>query len=198
MGSYGDKEDPVGPTSHLEVFSTVKPEYLDNRVDYVTTTNIDWNQTTKADVEINGPLKFFGLNGKAALSASYEKAKNDNLKLTKIAITVGELQGMLNTDAVNARNYLADEGSDGRIVGELWFVVDGKLAEHYSTYAQGSASFKVAGDSLDFTVTGGSNGSQTVTLAKGTTFAYLMYKVKNWSDHKTHVDKLEADYQGIN
>jgi len=198
MGAFGDKEDPAGSKSHVEVFGVIKPEYLDSRVDYITTTSIDWGQTTKAVVEVNGPLKFFGLNGKGALTASYEKAKTENFKLTKLSMTVGELQGMLNTDAYSARKYLADEGGDGRIVAEIWVVVDAKLAEHYQTYAQGSASFKVGGDNLEFTVTGGTNGSQTISLATGTCFAYSMYKVKNWSNHKTHIDKMEADYQGIN
>jgi hypothetical protein len=49
---------------------------------------------------------------------------------------------------------------------------------------------------LSVTVTGGKHGSQTVTLSKGTTFAYKLHKVKDWNKGKTQIENLEADYKG--
>jgi len=197
IGSYGKKRDPIGARAHLDVQTSVKDDYLASRVKYITTVDIDWSQTTKADVEVNGQLQCFGLNTSAAVGMSYENAKNGKLKLTKFGIDEAHLTGMLNNDAVNARNYLADEGSDGRIVSEIWVVVDGKLGEHFSAYGSLSGSVKANGNGLEFSATGGSNGQQTITLSKGTTFAYLMYKVKDWSNSKTHIEDMEPDYKGM-
>lgn len=197
IGSYGQKKDPIGPQAHLEVQNRVKSDYLDSRIRYITTTDVDWNQTTKADVEVNGVLKFFGLDGKAAVNGSYEKAKNADLKLTKFAIDEGPLRTMLNQDADGARNYLAGEGADGRIVSEVWVAVEAELSEHFSTSASISAAANGVGSGLEVTASGGKHGSQTVTLSKGTTFAYLLHKVKDWNNGKTQIENLEADYKGM-
>ena len=197
MGSYGEKKDPIGPEAHLDVQSQIKTEYLAPRVKYVTTVDIDWTKTTKAAVEVNGLLKYFGLNLSGTTSASYEKAKTDKLKLAKFVINEGDLQAVLNNNAIPARNYLADEGSDGRVVSTIWVIVSAQLGEHFSTYGSTSGSIKANGSSLDFTVTGGSQGSQKITISKESTFAYGMHKVKNWSNSKTHIDDMEADFKGM-
>ena len=196
IGSYGEKKDPIGPKAHLDVQNKVKSEHLINRVKYNTHTNTNWNETTKAEVEAEGVLKFFSLGKEAAVNATYEKAKDAKLELVNFAIDEGPLKAMLNKDADGARNYLADEGNDGRIVSEVWIVLDAELSEHFATYGSISASVHAAGSSLSVTVTGGKHGSQTVTLSKGTTFAYKLHKVKDWNKGKTQTENLEADYKG--
>jgi hypothetical protein len=112
-------------------------------------------------------------------------------------IAEGPLTTMLNTDADGARNYLADEGNDGRIVSEVWVGMEVALADHFSTYAKGSLSVSAAGGNAQITVTGGKNGAQTITLSPSTTFAYKLHKVKEWNKDKTHIENMEADYKGM-
>jgi hypothetical protein len=196
MGSYGEKKDPLGPKAHLDVQNKVNSEYLESRVKYNTETNINWNETTKAEVEAEGILKFFSLGKEGTVNATYEEAKEARLDLVNFAIDEGPLQAMLNKEANAARNYLADCGNDGRIVSEVWIVVDAELGEHFATYGSSSAAVHAAGSSLSITVSGGKHGAQTVTLSKGTTFAYKLHKVKDWNKGKTQIEDLEADYKG--
>jgi hypothetical protein len=197
IGSYGEKKDPIGPKSHLDVQNTIKPEYLASCVKYNTTTKIDWSQTSKAEVEAEGAFKFFGLNVNAAVNGTYDKAKDARLEMMSFAIDEGPLQRMLNEDADGARKYLADEGNDGRVVSEVWVVTDGDLSEHFATSGSISVSASAAGNGLAVTAKGGKFGSQTITLEDGVVFAYKLHKVKDWNQDKTRIGNMEADWQGI-
>jgi hypothetical protein len=196
IGSYGIKRDPIGSKAHLEVQNSVKPEYLASRVEYILTIPVDWSAAANAGVQMAAPLNFWGLNGSANFALDFGAAAQEKLQLSKFLIVKANLENMLNQDAVNARNYLADEGGDGRICSAVWVGVDTDLAEHFSSYGLTSGSFSASGSGdLNFTVTGGSRGSQTISLsATGSTFAYLLEKVTNWSNHKTHVDDMKEDY----
>jgi hypothetical protein len=154
-------------------------------VEFATEVSIDWEETTRGDVEVNGGLSYFAVNGQAAVSGSYEKAKSAKLRLAKFIIPEGKLKAMLNKDARVVRNYLADEGKDGRIVSQVWVVMEAELAEHFDRYGSTSLSVKAAGKNLKVTATGGKQGSQTITLSPDTTFAYALSKVKKWNKGKT-------------
>jgi hypothetical protein len=197
-GTFGRKKDPIGPKAYIDPYGHVRPEYLIDRVNSGPTIAVDWNQTTKAALEINGLLKYFGLNGKIETNVSYEKAKTANLRLANFFINEGPLKTMLNTDADAARCYLADEGHDGRIVAEGWVWMEGELAEHFSTYASTSLTVsKGEGESVKLSVTGGKYGSQSISISPGTVFAFKLYKVKDWNKGKTQIDALTTDYHGI-
>jgi hypothetical protein len=196
MGSYGEKKTPFGSAAYLSVQNKVKSEYLDGRVRFATRCEIDWSKQSQVAVEAND-ISYFALNLKGALSGSYSKAKSASLDLVKFVIDEGPLKTMLNTDASGARNYLRDEGGDGRIVAEIWVVMEAKLAEHFQTSGSISVSGTVNGVSADITASGGSQGTQTITIAKGTTFAYLLFKVKSWNSDKTRVEDLEDDTVGL-
>ena len=73
--------------------------------------------------------------------------------------------------------------------------MDDKLGDHFSSYGL-NGSFSVnASSALTFTATGGKSGAQSISLsAKGHTFAYLLEKVTNWSESKTHVVEMKEDY----
>lgn len=195
IGSYGMKRDPIGSKAHLEVQATVKAEHLARRVKYVLTTPIDWTLAATAGVQLNVPLNFHGLNGAVNFALNFGAATRESLHLSKFLIVKANLQDMLNNDAVNARKALADEGADARICSAVWVGVSADLAEHFSAHALTSGSFIAGPSGLDFTVTGGSSGSQTISLAaSGSTFAYLLEKATKWSNHKTHIDDMKEDY----
>lgn len=196
MASFGEKKDPVGVKAQLDVEDTVMAIILDDYVKFNTTATINWNETSKADLETGAVLKFFGIGADTAQSFGYEKGKDGKLELMSFAIDEGPLKDMLNKKAGDARNFLTKEGSDGRIVSEVWIVVEAELSEHFKTYGSSSLAVKALGGSLSITASGGKRGSQTVTLSKGTTFAYRLSKVKKWNSGKTRIEDMEIDNKG--
>lgn len=197
IGTFGEKKDPIGPKAYLDPQAKVASDHLASRVEYTTRAIVDWNEVSKGDLEVGADLKFFGLGKKAAASFGFEKGKEAKLELVNLAILEEPLKKMLNTDANAARNFLAEEGNDGRIVSEVFVWMDGELGEHFATYGSASAAVKAFGSSLDITVTGGKHGSQTISLSKGTAFAFKLHKVKSWNKDKTKIENLEADYKGM-
>jgi hypothetical protein len=195
MCSYGEKKTPFGGAPYLSVQNKVKSEYLNGRVKFATRCEIDWSTQSQAAVDAND-ISYFGVGVKGAFSGSYSKAKSASLDLVKFAIDEGPLKTMLNSDASGARNFLRDEGSDGRIVAEIWVVMEAKLAQHFQTSGSISVSGTVNGVSADITASGGTEGTQTITISKGSTFAYLLFKVKDWNSGKTQILDLEDDTAG--
>lgn len=198
IGSYGEKKDPIGAKAHLDIQNQVNRKHLKGKVRYITTANINWSKEKRGEVEVNGSLQYFTLNGKASINASYNGVKKANLKLAKLAIDEGPLTRMLNNSANGARNYLSKEGKDGRIVSEVWILMEGELSEQFESAASITVEASDVDKSLDVTASGGIKGKSTITLSKGTTFAYLMHKVKDWNKGKTRIEDLEADYKGMN
>lgn len=202
MCSYGEKKTPVGPKVYLDPQRKVRREHLvvsgngrRERVKKGQQVSVVWSETNKSDVEANGLLKAFGLNAPIAASIGYNRITKANLKLYNLHISEGSLQAMLNTKADGARKYLAKEGNDGRIVSEIWVVMEAELATHFDTSA--SVSLEASNADLSVTATGGKEGSQTITLSAGTTFAYKLHKVKKWNRGKTRIEDMEADYWGL-
>lgn len=193
MGSYGKKKDPVGAKAFLNPQNKVKRDCLVNRIKKGKPVDIDWAQTNEADVEANGSLQAFGLDANAATSFSYSKTKKAKLKLFNLSIDEGPLKSMLNNDANGARKYLADEGKDGRIISEVWVVMEADLAEHFDTSASIMVSSKAA--DLNITAKGGKYGTQNIQLSNGTTFAYKLHKIKKWNKGKTKIEDMTADYK---
>ena len=197
VGTYGQKKDPIGAKAYIDPQSKVKAEHLASRVKAGKPVKITWAEVSKADLEAEANLKFFGLGKKGAASFTHEQARTAKLELLNFSISEGPLQNMLNTDAGGARGFLADEGGDGRIVSEVWVVVSAELGQHFATYAAVSGGVKAFGSSLDFSASGGQQGTQTITLSAGITFAYKLHEVKDWNKGKTQIENMEADYKGM-
>jgi hypothetical protein len=195
IATYGEKKDPIGAKAYIDPQNKVLREHLVNRVERGPIVTLNCNGMTKANIEVNGPIKVFGLNVSVAAGFNYEKVMSADLKLCNLYIAEDPLKNMLNTDADAARNYLADEGNDGRIVSECWVVMTADLAEHFTTSGSVAASLK--GSDLNITAKGGKQGTQTITLSKGATFAYKLHKVKDWNKGKTQIEDMEADYKGM-
>lgn len=192
--TFGEKKDPVGTEAYLDPQGKVSRDHLVGRVNKGLTVSINWSETTQAEVEVNDKLKVFGIGVSVAATYNYSKVKSANVRLYNLFINEGPLKKMLNTDANAARNFLADEGNDGRIVSEIWVVMEATLAEHFDT--SGSIAVAANGSNLNVTAKGGKSGTQTISLSAGTVFAYKNHKVKDWNSGKTEINNLEADYYG--
>lgn len=196
IGTYGEKKDPIGAKAYLDTEGTVNREYLASRVEKGKPVGVAWEQTTKAELEVNGPIPVFGLTLNVATGFDYGKVKTADLKLFNLSIAETPLKQMLNNDAVSARKFFAQEGNDARIVSEVWVVMEAELAEHFNT--SGALAVSVKGVDMNVTAKGGKHGTQTITLSKGSAFAYKLHKVKDWNKDKTQILGMEADYKGMN
>ena len=194
IGSYGEKKDPVGAKSHIDPQDKVNGKFLAGRVIKGGSISIDWSQATKTIFEINGFLKFFGKDGKLETNGSYEKVKSAKLKLFNFYMDETPLKIMLNGDAGSARAFMAKEGNDARIVSEIWVAMEAELAEEFDNVTSGGLSITGDDFGVQVKVSHGKSGSTSISLSPGTTFAYKNHKVKNWTDHKTKIENLEADY----
>lgn len=197
LGTHGEKKDPIGPKAYLDPSGKIKASHLADRPITTSTVSINWSDVKEKDLEGGAVLKFLGLGRKHGVSFDYQKAKSANLKLINFAIAETPLTRCLNNDADIVRNAMADEGNDARVVSECWVVAEAELAEHIDTYYSTNHEWSAFGNSLDLTVSGGRNGSQTITIGEGTTFAYKLHKVKKWNKGKTQIEDMEADYKGF-
>lgn len=198
LGTYGKKHDPIGPKAYLEPESKIKSDHLDSRTIYLTRVNFDWSTASKAEVEAGANLKFFGLGKSVAGTFTYGDAKDGKLELIALCINPGPLKTMLNTEADGARNFLAREGGDGRVVSQVWLVVDAELGAMFDTYGEGGVKVSAFGSDLSVEISGGKSGSSTLTVSPGTTFAYRLHKVSDWNKDKTRIEDMEDDYKGMN
>ena len=194
-GCFGEKKDPIGIKAYIEPAGKVKPEHLDKRLKFNTRVRIDWATVSAGELQAEADLNYLSLGKSGALSFDLARAKSARLELVNLSIAEGPLIRMLG-DADVARSFLADEGADGRIVSEVWIVVDAELGEHFATSGSAGVAVKAFGSHAGLTISGGVQGTQTVTLSPGTTFAYKMHKVSDWSKGKKEVLKVEADYKG--
>lgn len=198
LGTYGEKKDPVGTKSYVDPHANVQAEYLTSEV--VTgpiIATIAWSETNKNDFEINGNVKYFGIKGELHLDGSYEKARDANLVLARFLIIGNQLEKLLNTKASGAKKYLAEEGNDTRIVTNVWIAMEGTLGETVSNATSVTIGAAKSGTDVEISFGNSKTGTTRITLSPGTTFAYALHKVKNWTDHKSTVEKVEVDYYGM-
>lgn len=202
MGSYGEKEDKIGAQAALNVVNHVARANLEGKVRCVTTATVDWDRQSKVEVEAGGKLKYFVLGASGTATFSYEKAKSGHLKLVKFVIDEGPLKSMLNNEASGARNFLAQEGRDGRIASTVWIVAEGEIAESFRTAATSGGRVEAeltSAAQLQLTAnhSGSSRGQTSIILEEDTTFAYLMHRVAKWNKDKTRIEELDLDSKGL-
>ncbi len=197
LGSYGEKKDSAFSPGFLEEHGTVKSEYLAKRAEVNVPVAIDWSTVSQNDIGAGVNLKFFGIGVDVAQNISLAETKSGNVQLVPISIPEGKVIGLLN-EADGARNFLADEGNDGRVLTKIWVLMEGRLASDFAKGAGTSVTVKALGQSVSISVSGGKSGSQTIQLSPGATFAYALHKITKWTDNKkTKVESVEADYKGM-
>lgn len=197
LGVFGQKKDSPFAPGFLEREDVVKREHLESRVKTYGPIEVNWESVSQSDIGTDVKLKFFGIGAETAQDISLGNAKTAKLKLIMFYVDEGPLKTMLNTDASAARQFLAKEGNDGRIVSGVWTLMDGELSNTFSSKVGGSLSVKVLGQSIAVSASNSKSGTSTVQLAKGSTFAYMLHKVKKWTDKsETKIENMESDYKG--
>jgi len=195
-GTYGEKKDPLGAKAYIEPAGKIKPVHLDKRLKFNTRTKVDWASVSSGELTADADLNYMSLGKSGSLGFTLGDAKAAKLELVNFSIDENPLISMLN-EADIARDFLAKEGSDGRVVSELWIVTTAELSEYLGTTANLSVGVKALGSSAGLAISGGKQSAFTLTMSPGTVFAYKMHKVSNWGKGKDSVDKVEADYKGF-
>lgn len=191
MCSFGEKKTPVGGVHRLDhPEAKVARRHLEGKVKVGTTIDIDWVASKAADFSIGVPIKAFKLGGGFNSNVQH----GGSVKLLNLWINEGPLKTVLNNGAKTARDYLDEEGNDGRIVSEIWVVLDASLANTWQNQGGGGVSAEIAGSTIGVDLSLGSSGTQTIEISAGTTFAYKLHKVKKWK--KGEIINMEADYHG--
>jgi len=196
LASYGEKKTPVGKPNYLAVQNDVNRAKLGKvKVKISGPYTVDWGKFSAS--EVNASIKYLKTAGGTG-SFSRDAAKSAKLQLVKFSLDEGQLKTLLNKEADGARNYLKDEGNDGRIVSEVWVATEASLAETITNC--GSVSGSGSNGGFEVSISGRSCGTNTssVTIPTNTTFAYLLHKVKKWNKGKTKVEDLEDDNKGLN
>lgn len=196
LASYGEKKAPVGQANYLAVEDDIDR----NTVKHVSVKisgpyDISWSSFKEGDV--NAGISYLKTAGGTG-SFSWSAAKTANLKLVKFSIDEGPLKTLLNSHASGARNHLKSEGADGRIVSEVWVVMEGTLASRVKNCGSFDGAASSNGLKVKINTSACAGASATVSIPTNTTFAYMMHKVKSWNGDKSRIEDLEDDNSGLN
>ncbi|MBI2392106.1 MAG: hypothetical protein HYV09_21115 [Deltaproteobacteria bacterium] len=194
LGSYGEKKTPVGQIPYLAIEKTLSPGVLGKVPIKITgPIAVDWSKVSSSDISAGVSFLKKG-GGKGSLTI--DAAKGAKLVLVKFSIAEGDLKDLLNKHATDSRDYLKKEGGDGRVVSEVYVAMEAELASSVTTGGSVSASGTSNGLQIEVAASGSSTTTTKVTLPPDTTFAYLLHKVKKWSNKV--VDDMEDDRAGLN
>lgn len=193
IGSYGDKKVNG---KYLAVDAHMKTKHYEARLDVAGPFTVNFEKFNRKS--LGASVRYLTTRGTGSLS--WEKAKKGNLKLMKFFLTEKNLRKALNGKANGAFKGLVKEGNDGRIVSEIWVVVEASLSEDITKAGGFTAQYKGGTLFLRGRAKSSSTHKNALELAPGTTFAYLMHKVKKWNKkkgEKVGVADLEDDQPGM-
>jgi hypothetical protein len=137
---------------------------------------------------------------KGSAKTAYQDLKSQKLRLVKLQVNNEDIK-----DAANQSPKVIDDliqyGNDARIAHQVFVVMEAELAKSFTA----STSFDISVNAGIIKVTGegqvGSSGQTSVTVSKGSVFAYGMVKLDwdaNRAKNKTTIVKVTDDQRGLN
>jgi len=192
LGGVGAKKAPIGGVNRLEQKDQIASRHLDDIIKKGTVIDIDWVSSKSVDFKGKAPVKAFKLGG----GFSNKVKHKGDIKLANFSIRANDLERCLNNKAHIIREYLDEEGRDGRVVSEIFVVMEAELANAWDRSGSANFSAKKSGADIELELNIGSKGKQTIVISEDTTFAYGLQKVKKWK--KGVIKDLESDYYGGN
>ncbi len=216
LGAFGEKKTPLTKQNYLEVLGRIPAARL--KVHRATTATIDFTGTSSVDVAVDVSVPVSGADtdlgqgmgtdvvpgtdtGTVTLSPSvaYEQMRHDQLRLVKLDIYPSDIIKAANASPA-VLNHLKECGDSGRLVHQIFMVLNAKTAKVFSS----STSLALSATNGEVMVTAkGSNGSTgdlTLKLSPRTTFAYLLLKLK-WDAHQKknwkRIEGSEDDQQSL-
>jgi hypothetical protein len=191
LGDVGEKETPSTQENYLAVQGNVPRNKLKihaaSRID-IHTIDID---SKDIGVSIDVPGK-----GSVAAGSLATMIKDETLSLLKLSVLPKDIVGQANESPANALDPLKQAGNKGRLVHQVFLIVEMKTAVTFNS----ATTFEVTGQVGSVTVTakGGlaGSGGATITVSPGGTFAYLLLKPKwdaNLQKNWKYIDDWEDD-----
>jgi hypothetical protein len=195
LGSYGEKRAPAFGANYLEVYRNIPPRKL--KIKEVSEVEIDFDRSTQADIE--GGFTMGDVIG-ASSGNIYSRMSSGELKLVKFSVSIADMVDAAN-ESPRALEHLIDMGNGARIAHQIFVVMEASLARSMSVGK--TFDVKVTAGDIEVSAEGDIkiNRNTSVTLAEGTTFAYLLLNPE-W-DHKrkskrTRIVGARDDQWGLN
>jgi hypothetical protein len=192
LGSYGEKKTPIAKANYLEVQGHVSRDKL--KVRTATIVDIDFKQSTEKDFKANVLAGAVG----GSVDTAYKRLDKGELKLVKFEVELVDMKKALNDSPV-VRDNLDKYGGDARVCHQIFVVLEASIATKVSSSTSLSAAATNGALTVTAKATVKNEKDTTVTLSKGTTFAYLLAKM-DWDkkDGNKVVEKLTDDQFSMN
>ncbi len=205
LGSYGEKKTPVFKANYLEVQARLPADKLrirqavDATIDVSKSDNFSVGLKAQAAGTIDGVPVEVSLDDKATM----QRIREGHLRLVKLVMDNEDVRAAINSTP-EALDRLRGYGPDARIVHQVFVVMDARLFQSLtasgSVTVSGSAEIDGIKISSTQSVSGGMAHSTTVTLSRGSIFAYGLVAI-DWNKSggkKTDIKKLSDDQWGFN
>lgn len=189
-GTWGRKKTPFGASAYVQDEGRIPAEKL--KIRKVTEANIDFDQMSTTDIAVSVVAPGFG---KLKPEEVVEKGRQGQLKLVKLEVE--NLADAIN-DSPRVLEALQDLG-DGRVVGEVFLVMEAKIARTVTTSRSLGLSAVVQGVVITGDVKSDTSSEVLCEVSEGSCFAYLPFEPKweeNMKRKRTKVIRCEDDLKG--
>lgn len=183
LGDVGEKCTPATQSNYLAVQGNVVRKQLKIH----TVSRIDLKGMAVASADIGASVQVPGRGGLAAGIVAGGLASGE-LSLLKVSVLPKDIVALANDNPKNALTPLKQAGARGRLVHQVFVILEAKLA----AVVGGAARFELEaeGAGIELQATGGLAGSSgaSATISPGSTFAYALLDPvwdaklqKNWT-----------------
>jgi hypothetical protein len=190
IATYGEKKQPITRTNYLDPMSNVPFAKL--KIKEAIPVEIDFKNTTKNDflsnISIAGVFKSFS-------GSAWEASLSGEVQLIKLSVYNEDMKDAIN-QSPKVITDLVNYGNNARVVTQVFIVEKASIAKNFTSSTSFSVSVELG--ILKITGSGGSSSSAStsVTVAKGSVFAYLLGKFDwnaNTKKNQTQVVKVSTD-----
>jgi len=193
IGSIGEKRTPLFKQNYLEIKDRlIIPE---GNIVSATETEIDFTHTSKKAFKLKSSAIVEGAPVKLSGDAVFDRLRSGDLKLVKFSIINNDLKEIANNSA-NELESLKHWGKRARLAHQVFIVIEADLANEFSRNINVGLSAGVNGLEASLDTGFGASGTTTVSLSKGTCFAYLILKIE-WNKNKGKIIDLDDDQWGL-
>jgi hypothetical protein len=193
IGTHGDKKTPINSMNYLAADGVIPRDRL-TRVEKAVVLTIDTSKTSKTDLfgNISDVAGVFGVSADVA----WEKVKSQKLKLVKFTIDNESIKAAA-IRSPKALSSLKQRGKGARIANQVLVVLSDEEAETFENSSSIEVSATDGKIKLTAGVSHGSSGSTSVTISRGSTFAYGLVKL-DWNKGKNKIESVEDDQWSLN
>jgi hypothetical protein len=193
IGSIGEKRKPLFKQNYLEVKDRLLvPE---ENIVIATEAEIDFINTSKKSFKLKAAAIIEGVPVKLGGDAVFDRLRSGELKLVKFSIANNDLKKLANNSSQQLESII-HWGKKARLAHQIFVVIEAELANAFSRNINVGLAAGVTGLEARLDAGFGASGATTVTLSKGTCFAYLLLKPE-WNDSGNGIIDLDDDQWGM-